>query len=210
MNRRFAEHLRGLFFAVALLGAAVSPAHAADPTATVMLVATPKLADPIYRASVLVASPLADGRFVGFIINKPTRLSLGQAFPEHAPSKKVVDPIFLGGPEQANKLFALVQREKSPGRGSMRLSPDLFLVLAGDTVDQVIEQDPEHARFLFGAVIWQPGELDSEIKRGAWYVEEPDTGVMMRKETGKLWQELLQRRGVEGGGEGSGSRRGYI
>ena len=210
MNRRFSGHLRGLFFGVALLGAALTPAHAADPTATVMLVATPKLADPIYRASVLVASPLADGRFVGFIINKPTRLTLGQAFPEHAPSKKVVDPIFLGGPEQANKLFALVQREMSPGRGSMRLSPDLFLVLAGDTVDQVIEQDAEHARFLFGAVIWQPGELDSEIKRGAWYVEEPDTKVMMRKETGKLWLELLRRRGVDGGGEGGGSRRGYI
>lgn len=183
---------------------AAPAARAADPTATVMLVATPALSDPVYRASVLVASPMADGRFVGFIINKPTRITLGQAFPEHAPSKKVVDPIFLGGPEQANKLFALVQREESPGKGSIRLSPDLFVVLAGDTVDQVIENDPEHARFLFGVVVWQPGELDAEIKRGAWYVESPETDVMMRKETGKLWQELVQRRG------GGGSRRGFI
>ncbi len=185
-----------------MLLAAATAVRAADPAATVMLVATPALSDPVYKGSVLVASPLGDGRFLGFIVNKPTRITLGQAFPEHGPSKKVAEPIFLGGPDQANKLFALVQRQQSPGNGSIRILSDLFIVVAGDTVDRVIEQDPEHARFLFGAVVWQPGELDSEIKRGAWYVEQPDTDVMMRKETRKLWEELVQRRG--------GGRRGFI
>ena len=202
MNGRFTDHLRRSLFGLAMLLAAATAVRAADPAATVMLVATPALSDPVYRGSVLVASPLGDGRFLGFIVNKPTRITLGQAFPEHGPSKKVTDPIFLGGPDQSNKLFALVQREQSPGNGSIRLLSDLFIVVAGDTVDRVIEQDPEHARFLFGAVVWQPGELDSEIKRGAWYVEQPDTDVMMRKETRKLWEELVQRRG--------GGRRGFI
>ena len=202
MNGRFTDHLRRSLFGLAMLLAAATTVRAADPAATVMLVATPALSDPVYKGSVLVASPLGDGRFLGFIVNKPTRITLGQAFPEHGPSKKVADPIFLGGPDQANKLFALVQREQSPGNGSIRILSDLFVVVAGDTVDQVIEQDPEHARFLFGAVVWQPGELDSEIKRGAWYVEQPDTDVMMRKETRKLWEELVQRRG--------GGRRGFI
>ena len=65
--------------------------------------------------------------------------------------------------------------------------------MAGATVDEVIEKDPEHARFLFGVVVWQPGELASEIKRGAWYVEDPQTDLMMRKETSGLWKELVQR-----------------
>ena len=193
MNRRFAKHLRSILFGIAASTAWAAPACAADPTSTVMLVATPALSDPIYRAAVLVARPMNDGRFLGFIINKPTRVTLGQAFPEHAPSRKVPDPIFLGGPERMNSLFALVQSEQSPGRGSLQLTPDLFVVMAGDTVDRVIEHDPEHARFLFGVVVWQPGELDSEIKRGAWYVEQPDTDLMMRKETARLWEELVQR-----------------
>ena len=201
MTRRFTDHVRGVVFGSGLLIASIVSVRAADPTVTVMLVATPALSDPVYRASVLVASPLADGRFLGFIVNKPTSVTLAQAFPGHLPSRKVADPIFLGGPDQANKLFALVQREQSPGKGSIRLLSDLFIVFAGDTVDQVIEQDPEHARFLFGVVVWQPGELDSEIKRGAWYVESPETDVMMRKETGKLWEELVRRQG---------GRRGFI
>lgn len=199
MTRRFTDHLRGLLFGIGWLIASIASVRAADPSATVMLVATPALSDPVYRASVLIASPLADGRFLGFIVNKPTSVTLAQAFPEHVPSRKVADPIFLGGPDQANKLFALVQREQSPGKGSIRLLSDLFIVFAGDTVDQVIEQDPEHARFLFGVVVWQPGELDSEIKRGAWYVESPETDVMMRKETGKLWEELVRRQGGQRG-----------
>lgn len=193
MNRRFANHLRGLAVAFAALTAWASPACAADPDTTVMLVATPALSDPIYRSTVLIARPMEDGRFLGFIINKPTKITLAQAFPEHGPSKKVPDPIFLGGPERMNTLFALVKRAQSPGKGSLQLTPDLHVVLAGSTVDEVIENDPEHARFLFGVVVWQPGELDSEIKRGAWYVESPQTDLMMRKETSGLWKELVQR-----------------
>ena len=52
-----------------------------------------------------------------------------QAFPKHAPSQKVTAPIFVGGPERPNTMFALVNSETSPGQGSMRLAPDLFLVL---------------------------------------------------------------------------------
>ena len=193
MPFRFANRLRGLFCGVALLIASMAPVHAAEADGAVMLVATPALSDPIYKATVLIARPMNDGRIVGFIVNKPTRMTLAQAFPEHGPSKKVADPIYLGGPERMNTLFALVQSERSPGKGSMQLAADLFLVLSGETVDRVIEHDPEHARFLFGVVIWQPGELDSEIKRGAWYVERPETDLIMGKEPGKLWEKLVQR-----------------
>ena len=193
MYSRIANPFRSVLLGITLLFASMAPVRAVDADSAVMLVATPALSDPIYKATVLIAHPMSDGRIVGFIVNKPTKMTLAQAFPEHGPSKKVADPIYLGGPERLNTLFALVQTAQSPGKGSMQLTPDLFLVLAGETVDQVIEHDPDHARFLFGVVIWQPGELDSEIKRGAWYVERPETDLIMGKEPGKLWERLLQR-----------------
>jgi len=88
MNRRFVNHVRGLIVAIATLAAWSVPASAADPDGTVMLVATPALSDPIYRSTVLIARPMEDGRFLGFIINKPTKITLAQAFPEHGPSKR--------------------------------------------------------------------------------------------------------------------------
>ena len=190
---RFSRHMGPLALGLALLAGWPAPSLAAEPPEAIMLVATPDLADPLYGASVLVARPIGGGQFLGFILNKPTKVTVAQAFPAHAPSQKVTAPIFVGGPERPTTMFALVNSETSPGQGSMRLAPDLFLVLSGTTVDQVIEHDPEHARFLVGAVLWQPGELESEIKRGAWYVEAPETDLMMRKETGNLWEELVQR-----------------
>lgn len=196
LHRRMSRHLSALAVLMAMLIPGAVPTVAAETDTTIMLVATPLLADPVYGASVLVARPIGGGQFLGFILNKPSPMTVAQAFPEHGPSQKVKAPIFLGGPERANSLFALVNSTQSPGKGSLQLAPDLFVVLAGSTVDLVIEHDPEHARFMVGAVLWKPGELESEIKRGAWYVETPETELMMRKETGKLWQELVQRKEV--------------
>ncbi len=196
MNRRLIRHAIKLLVALAMLNAGIAPVHAAgqaDEPLALMLVATPELYDPVYGGTVLVASPLGNGQFLGFIINKPTITTLAEAFPEDGPSQKVTAPIYLGGPAQVDAVFALVQSRLSPGAGSIQLAPDLFVALNGDTVDQIIEHESEHARFVRGAVIWQPGELESEIKRGAWYVDEPATGLMMSKETDKLWKELVER-----------------
>jgi len=36
----------------------------------------------------VLAKPIEGGGHVGFIVNKPTKMSLAELFPEHEPSKK--------------------------------------------------------------------------------------------------------------------------
>ena len=167
-------------------------ANLAD-TETVLLVARPEFRDPIYGETILIARPIGQGRHVGFILNKPSKISLAEAFPEHGPTRAVRAPLYLGGPAEADVIFALVASHDSPGRGSMQLSPDLFLVMAADAVDHVIETEAERARFFAGAVVWLPGELDEEVRRGAWYVLDPEPDLVLPKNTKGLWQELVQR-----------------
>jgi hypothetical protein len=54
-----------------------------------VLVAAPELRDPIYGRSVLVVKPFGREQHLGFIVNRPTDLTLGKIFPEHEPSRKV-------------------------------------------------------------------------------------------------------------------------
>ena len=171
----------------------ISPIHAEDGDDSLVLVATPQFQDPLYGSTILIAKPLEGGRHLGFILNKPTSFSLAQVFPGHAPSKSVRDPVYLGGPSGLNEIFALVQSESSPGDGSVQIAPNLFLVIAEKTVDQVIETDADHARFFVGTVMWNPGELEEELKRGAWYVLEPEPEVVLRSKTEGLWEELVHR-----------------
>ena len=190
-NRSFAL-LSALLAAFAITLAAGARADETDRA--VMLVAQPDLADPLYSATVLIAKPTPEGGHIGFIINKPTSAQLGDVFPEHAPSKKVVDPLFLGGPSGLDVVFALVERHGAKQKdGTMQMAPDLFLAVQDTDVDHVIETESDHARFFVGVVVWRPGELDSEMKRGLWYAMDPDPKLVLRKHTEGMWEELVRK-----------------
>jgi len=158
-----------------------------------ILIAHPAFRDLEYRQTVLVAAPAPNGGHVGVILNRPTRRSLGSLFPEHEPSKKVVDPVYYGGPFSRGALVALVRTDNTPGSGSVLLMKNLYLAFRANTIDQVIEATPNEARYFVGYVGWRPGELRGEIDRGLWSVANADLEVIFRKDTEGLWEELLQQ-----------------
>ncbi len=179
-------------FVAALFAACLFPAAAANLDEPLILVARPELADPVFGHSVLIVVPATNGQHVGFIVNRPSSVTLGKLFPDHAASQKLVDPVYMGGPVAAGVLFALVQRRASPGGNSFEVLPGLYVAYESPVVDRVIESDPEHARFLAGLVTWRPGELQSEIDLGAWIGLDADAELAMRKPDG-LWDELVLR-----------------
>ena len=157
-----------------------------------ILIAHPAFRDVEYRQTVLIAAPAPNGGHIGVILNRPTRRSLGSLFPEHEPSKKVIDPVYYGGPFSRGALVALVHADASPGAGSVLLMKDLYLAFRANTIDHVIETTPNEARYFVGYVGWRPGELKSEIDRGLWSVQNADLDMVFRKDTEGLWEELLQ------------------
>jgi len=181
-----------IFAGVFLLAAAAGLAQAQDNEA-VFLVAHPMFRDLDYRQTVLLAAPAPNGGHVGVIINRPTRRSLGSLFPEHEPSRKVIDPVYYGGPFSRGALVALVKTEDTPGSGSVQLMKNLYLAFRANTIDHVIESTPNDARYYVGYVGWRPGELRREIERGLWSVLNADPAVVFRKDTEGLWEELLQQ-----------------
>ena len=165
----------------------------AAPGDTVLLVAKRQFEDPIYGSTIVLARPVDGGGHVGFIVNKPTKLNLSELFPEHEASKKVADPLFLGGTVDMNLVFALVETRGNRKDGAIRIAPDLFLAYETKAVDRIIESESDHARFFLGMVVWRPGQLDDELDRGLWYVDEPEAKLVLRRKTDGLWEELLLR-----------------
>jgi putative transcriptional regulator len=157
-----------------------------------LLIAHPAFRDLEYRQTVLIAAPAPNGGHVGVILNRPTKRSLGSLFPEHEPSKKVVEPVYYGGPFSRGALVALVRADHTPGAGSVLLMPSLYLTFRANTIDHVIETTPNDARYFVGYVGWRPGELRGEIDRGLWSVLDANVEMVFRKDTEGLWEELLQ------------------
>jgi putative transcriptional regulator len=178
--------------AFAVLAAPALPARAQDDDA-LLLIAHPAFRDLDYRQTVLIAAPAPNGGHVGVILNRPTRRSLASLFPEHEPSKKVIEPVYYGGPFSRGALVALVRASSTPGDGAVRLMKDLYMAFRVNTIDHVIETHPNDARYYVGYVGWRPGELKAEIDRGIWSVLGADLDVVFRKDMEGLWEELLQQ-----------------
>ena len=178
--------------ALSLLLGWILPALGADVDAPLILVANPSLGGPVYGHTVLVVAPLGGDQHLGFIVNRPSDMTLGKLFPEHGPSQKVIDPVYVGGPLRPELIFALVQRRESPGGNSLQLMPGLYAAYETAIVDRIIESEPQHARFVAGAVAWRAGELREEVERGAWIVLDADAATVMSRPDG-LWEELVRR-----------------
>jgi putative AlgH/UPF0301 family transcriptional regulator len=173
------------------LGAAA--AHAQNLARPMLLVAKPELKGA-YAHTVLLAVPKGD-RHVGLILNRSTGQPMASVFPEHIPSKQVKEPIFFGGPEAAHALFAVLRRD--PGEASLHLFGDLYMTGNAGAIDAIIERTPNEARYYAGFVGWRPRELEAEVRRGFWYVDDADVLEVFRQDAGEaMWQEHSRRLGV--------------
>ena len=189
--RRVITILAGAMAAIVLLiGAPMAGAQ--DLNKPMLLVASPSL-QGAYTHTALIVVPMGN-KHIGFILNRSTDTPMSSAFPDHAPSAKVVDPIYFGGPEAADALFALLPR--NPGEPSLHLFGDVYLTANGKNIDRIIETTPNDARYFAGFVGWMPEELAAEIEKGFWYVGDPDASVVFRKGAGEeLWRDLSKRLG---------------
>jgi len=172
------------------IGAAA--AHAQNLARPMLLVAKPALKGA-YAHTVLLAVPKGD-QHVGLILNRSTGQRMASVFPDHAPSKQVKEPIYFGGPEAAEALFAVLRRD--PGAASLHLSGDLYMTGNAGTIDAIIERTPNEARYFAGFVGWRARELEAEVRRGFWYVDDLDVVEVFRQDAGEaMWQEHSQRLG---------------
>jgi putative transcriptional regulator len=183
---------------ILLLFYGLSALQAQDLGKPILLVATPSLKGP-YANTALIAVPVGD-RHVGFILNRATELTLSKLFPQHEPSAKVVEPVYFGGPAGSDALFALVAR--NPGKPALHLFGDLYVTNDLKSVDRIIEETPNDARYMVGFVGWQPGELAHEMKQGYWFTGAPEAGHVFTKDTKGLWDELVKRYGKARPGPG--------
>lgn len=174
------------------LAAWAAPAQSQEDDAMI-LVAHPSLRDVDYRQTVLIAAPAPNGGHVGVILNRPTRRPLASLFPQHEPSKKVIDPVYYGGPFSRGALVALVKTAGTPGEGAVALTRSLHMAFRANVIDQIIESTPNEARYYVGYVGWRQGELKGELDRGLWSILNVDVETVFRKDTDGLWEELLQQ-----------------
>jgi putative AlgH/UPF0301 family transcriptional regulator len=68
--------------------------------------------------------------------------------------------------------------------------PGVVLVMDAEAIDRIIETTPNDARYFAGLIVWQPGELDDEVRAGAWEVNPADPSAVFSTHPEMLWKTL--------------------
>jgi putative transcriptional regulator len=164
------------------------------PAAHRLLVAAPSLADPEFFRTVVFLIEHDDTGTVGVIINRPSHTPVGQILPDWQDVMSEPSVVFNGGPVQRDGALGLGKLAGSTdaGHGLRAVSGGLALVDLDADPDQVAV-GAASLRVFAGHSGWSPGQLESEIDGGGWFVVQGGLDDVFSESPGGLWRSVLRR-----------------
>ncbi len=179
--------------AAGLLAAAGAGAQQHEPPNGVLLVAKPGLSDPNFRRTVVLVTQTPDASTVGVILNRPTRLKLGQFLSDEFSARNYRDPIFFGGPVMRQALVAVFTADAPPAAPAFHVLRGLYLTMHPDNIAPLLADRARKYRLYAGFSGWAPRQLESEFARDGWYLMPASAETVFRSDMRGLWRELVRR-----------------
>jgi putative transcriptional regulator len=152
-----------------------------------LLIAAPSLFDFFRRSVVLMVEHTEEGAF-GVVLNRIAEATVADAVPELAELAGAEEHVRIGGPVGTDAVVVLGEFD-DPSESPKQIAGPVGLV------DPEAIADVRRARVYAGHAGWGEGQLESELEREAWLVQEVDPEDPFREED--LWPLALQRRGGE-------------
>ena len=188
--RRLSFSLALLLVLLACQAQALAQTTESEP---LLLIAKPELADPNFSHSVVLVLFPQDGGPFGVILNRPTPITLKDAFPDQPLLKNRDDILYFGGPVRPEAVLFLFRRSSAPA-GAVPVLKDLYLGGSSDLLDKLLTAPGDGLQRLFlGHSGWASAQLDMEIQVGAWYVLPADLDTILRMDPEIMWEELIAR-----------------
>jgi len=93
-----------------------------------------------------------------------------------------------------DQLLILVRADRSP-KDAYRIMDELYAISSLEVLGHMLKQGGEDVTFraYAGYAGWAPGQLDSEVARGDWYVVAADLETVFSQEPESVWPRLIER-----------------
>ena len=158
----------------------------------------PIMVDPYFAKSVIFICEDDTNGTMGIIVNKPiSQMKIVSSGIKNKIFEDIInesEKIFFGGPVGLNEACIV---QKNTGRSDdfaekIELSTDL------DLIQEILfnEETPKNTKLIFGHAVWDKNQLQEEIERGDWLIQEYSNSIF--KSTPKdLWNELIHKFGLD-------------
>ncbi|MFY0687511.1 MAG: YqgE/AlgH family protein [Cyclobacteriaceae bacterium] len=166
-----------------------------EPQRGDLLISEPYLPDPNFERTVVLLCEHDDDGTFGFVLNKPSETSLGEAVEEIDTFKA---ELFVGGPVQQNTLHFIHKSSHNYHSGKEIVKNIYWGGEFSELVSLVNTQqaNPDDFRFFAGYSGWSPGQLEEELKVKSWIIYKgTDAQLLFNTNPDLLWKEVLKRMG---------------
>jgi putative transcriptional regulator len=159
-----------------------------------ILISEPYLGDPNFeRTVVLICRHDLEGSF-GLVLNRRSNLKLGDVldYIEHDFEME----LGIGGPLQHNTLHYIHNRADFPA--AIKLAETLYWGGDYEYLKSKLEAgeiDPEEIRFFLGYSGWTPGQLEEEIDKNVWILNNKASKKLFTLNIDTLWRQILKDMG---------------
>jgi len=157
-----------------------------------LLVASPGLFDPNFRRTVVLVTEHNEDGAAGLVLNRPADAEVSEVVPQLESLVDDGDLIYVGGPVQPNGVLVL---------GEFLDPEDAAVPLFGslgfpslETPEEVVPQTTRR-RIFAGYAGWGSGQLEDELAREDWILEQAQNDDAFTEAPGELWADVLRRKG---------------
>jgi putative transcriptional regulator len=157
-----------------------------------LLIASPALLDPNFRRAVVLITEHTDEGAAGLVLNRPSPSSVSELVPELEPLVQDEEQVWLGGPVQPNAVLVLGEF-LDPDDAAVPLFGSLGFPALDDPEDVV--PATTRRRVFAGYAGWGAGQLENELGREDWIIEEAQNDDAFTESPENLWAEVLRRKG---------------
>ena len=202
--RRYAGLVLALAVAVvpATLGRAsltnFEPSTVQASLAGQLLIAAPSMSDPRFSQTVILMVRYDRNGALGIVINRPLGeqpiAQILQALGEKSAGVEGSVRIFAGGPVQPGLGFVIHSTEY---RRAETLDIDGRMAVTTTTEvlrDIANNKGPEKRLIALGYAGWAPGQLEGELKQGAWFTAPADSKIVFDDDREQVWDNAMAKR----------------
>lgn len=157
-----------------------------------ILVAKEKLGDPNFAESVvLIVQYDKDEGTVGIVINRPSDVPLSQVFPHI--KYATADPVYMGGPVGITAGQALL-RLPAKTDDATPIVGNVYVTASKKLIEKSVSSRaaPSKFRLFLGYAGWAPGQLEAEIRLGAWSILKGHSKIIFDDDPSSLWDRLIR------------------
>jgi putative transcriptional regulator len=170
------------------------------PAVGQLLVSNTSLRDPNFAETVMLILFHNDEiGSAGVMINRPTWVNPGEAFPEDDGLQNFTGELYLGGPVAPTDIWTVFESDGAipeevqaqPLGESIWFNPGTRIL---ESVDFSLPDAPR-VRIYAGRAEWGPGQLEREIDRDSWRVVPFDANYVFSEDPSTLWQRMPRMTG---------------